>query len=474
MPEDKKSIDPSSFENEKKRVRPSETVGGPSFRIHGGWLEEKEVNAKLVRSKKYKTYTDMLTNISIIGSGVRYYLNLLCKPEWSAKPADDSEEAKRYAEIVEESMKQSDRSWHRIVRRAGGYRFYGFSIQEWIAERHEEGYFYFRDVAPRPQSTIERWDTNESGVVLGAEQWSPQDYSKKYLPRSKIIYIVDDSLDDSPEGLGLFRHLADPAARLQRYQQLEMSGFETDLRGVPIFRVPMAAMNAQIRNNKMTKADKSNFLRSIEEFAENHIRGTNTHLKLDSKTYDNDNEKQGASSTYMWDVELLSTSSTTMPELNLAITRLIEDIARLLGVESLLLGATSHGSQALSTDKTHQFGLIVESSLKEIREAFQRDYVKRLFILNGWDLKLMPTLTTEEVQHKDIVEITTALKDIATAGGVMQPNDPAINEVRALLGLSDAPEFDMFLDSMLNGRITDGDPSSVNDSNRNDNESEGE
>ena len=119
------------------------------------------------------------------------------------------------------------------------YRFYGFSIQEWTARRRDDGFLTFADIAPRSQRTIERWDVDEAGQVLGALQRSPQTQEEIYLPREKLLYIVDDTLNDSPEGLGLFRHLVAPSRRLKRYEQLEGFGFETDLRGIPIGRSPV-------------------------------------------------------------------------------------------------------------------------------------------------------------------------------------------------------------------------------------------
>ena len=63
--------------------------------------------------------------------------------------------------------------WHRIVRRLSMYRFYGFSIMEWTAKRRDDGLLTFADVEPRAQRTIERWDVDETGKVMGALQTKP-------------------------------------------------------------------------------------------------------------------------------------------------------------------------------------------------------------------------------------------------------------------------------------------------------------
>lgn len=125
-----------------------------------------------------------------------------------------------------------------------------------------------------------------------------------------------------------------------------------------------------------------------------------------------------------------------------AINRLNMEIARILNVEGLLLGADSKGSYALSRDKTNALYLIVDASLNEIREGYQKDIVDTLWTLNGFDPALKPKLKTEAIQFRDIEQVTAALRDMATAGATLAPNDPAINEVRDMIGLSHAPEED--------------------------------
>ena len=429
-----------AFGGADKSASPTKTKGVPGTAIFGGFVQEDEKNNTLVGTKKYRTYSELLANTSIVAAGTRYFLNLVAKARWKLTPADDSEEAQRYADIITKQLSSMDTSWSRIVRRAAMYRFYGFSIQEWTAIK-KDGFFEFSDIAPRPQVTIQRWDVNRVGKVAGVGQLSPQTAQEIYLPRNKLIYIVDDSINDSPEGLGLFRHIVSDSARLARYEQLEGYGFESDLRGIPVGRAPFAALQDGVDTGLFTKKDMENAITPIKSFVTNHIKNPALGLLLDSITYQSEDEAGTPSSTYQWDVELLKGSATSFSDIAVAIERVNRDIARTLGVEGLLLGENTTGSHALSSDKSLNFALIVDSTLGELVDTFQRDMIQRLWQLNGWPEEMRPTFNTDAAQHRDITQITQALKDMAAAGGKLSMNDPAINSVREMLGLPEQPEL---------------------------------
>ena len=86
------------------------------------------------------------------------------------------------------------------------------------------------------------------------------------------MYLVDDSLNDSPEGLGLFRHLVDPNKRLKRYEQLEGYGFETDLRGIPVGRAPFSALAQMVTSGEITDEDRAKIEEPMREFIRSHIK----------------------------------------------------------------------------------------------------------------------------------------------------------------------------------------------------------
>jgi hypothetical protein len=246
---------------------------------------------------------------------------------------------------------------------------------------------------------------------------------------------VDDALNDNPEGLGLFRHIVNPAKRLQRYEELEGYGYETDLRGIPVGRAPFTELAKLVEDGSITEAQKQAIERPLADFIENHIKGPKLGLLLDSATYLAQNEAATPSQTRLWDVDLLKCDSDNLQQVSGAISRVNGEIARILGVEGLLLGQ-GKGSQALSRDKSDNFYMVVDSALNEMASGYSKDFINTLWLLNGLPQDLKPWFKTDSLGLRDVEKITNALKDMAQAGAVMTPDDPAIGEVRDLLGLS--------------------------------------
>lgn len=421
----------------RRKPTPFKSEGGPGVAVFGGYVDEGEQNAKVAGVQKYTTYANILANTTIAAASVRFFLNLLAKAEWNVQAADDTPESQERAEWFEKALHDMTTPFHRVVRRAGLYRYFGFSIQEWTAKRNEDGTIGLLDVESRPQHTIEQWGTDESGTVHGVVQRSPQTFRAIPLHRSRLVYVVDDSLTDSPEGLGLFRHIVEAVERLEEYEKLEGIGFETDLRGIPVGRAPFMELSKAVQAGTINQAQMDAQITAMRTFLTKHKKTANLALFLDSKVYESTGDNRTPSGQPQWNLELLKAGATSAPELALAIQRINREIARVLGTENLLLGESGAGSLAMARDKSDQFALQIDGALKEISEAFQADLVKPFMELNGWDLETMPKLKPEKVQHRAIEEVTAALRDMASAGAVLAPDDPAINEIRRLLGLSE-------------------------------------
>ena len=422
----------------RKPKSTSESVGVSGTAIYGGYVSTNEKDARLIGRERYTTFSEILANTTIVGAAVRLFLNTVSRPAWKVEPAEDgrSGRALELAEKVEEALFDMTTPWYRVVKRTSMFNLWGFSVQEWTSKRREGGMIGFLDVEPRPQMTIERWDVDETGTVAGVTQIAPRDGREIYLPRNRLVLAVDDSLNDSPEGFPLFRHIVEAARRLARYEQLEGIGFDTDLRGIPVGRGPFKEMQDMVDRGEITKDQKLAFEEGLRRFVKGHVRTEELGILLDSMTYQTTDERQTPSPIRQWDVELLSAQAAGHDAVARAIERLNRDIARVLGAEHLLLGSTSTGSLAMSKDKTTSFVLGVESVLRDLIASYENDLVDPLFEMNGWPMELRPTLKVDTLQSREVEQVTGALRDLAQAANAVGPQDEAFGEVFDILGLT--------------------------------------
>lgn len=427
-----------------RRSRPTQEVGAGGTAVYGGYLATRERSAKLVGANRYRTFGDALANNTTISASSRILLRLAAGAPWSIEAAKDSGAAgQEVADFVWDSLHKMRTPWHRVVRRAGTYLLYGFSVQEWTMRRREQdGRLVFADIEPRPQRTIEQWDLDTSGTVHTIIQRSPQTQQSIPLPRWKLIYMVEDSLDDSPEGLGLLRHVAALAEEIRRFEWLEGIGYETDLRGIPIGRVPYTLLDEQVQAGALTPEQRDALVRPMEEFVQAHVRNPELGVVLDSLPYvARGTNGEQYSSTSQFGIELLkSPGEMGHDEVGKAIERKKREAAIVFGTEGILLGGGSTGSLAMSKDKSRTLRELVDSILTDVAETFNRDGVRSLVEMNGWDDDLTPTMRPAAIRHEDVVEVADVLAALANAGASLMPDDPAINVVRRISGL---PEVDL-------------------------------
>ena len=219
---------------------------------------------------------------------------------------------------------------------------------------------------------------------------------------------------------------------------LEDIGFDTDLRGVPVVKVPLERISKMVESGEITEKDAEELIGEFTSFIEEHQRKKSQGMMLDSEPYmDNEGKPTGLP---MYAIELLKGDGSAQADLSNAIDRCRNDLAMLLGSAFLLLGEGGAGSLALSKTKMDSFMLMVGSTLQYLGTVYERDLFKQIARLNGWNEQDLPRFKYEEPKMQDILEITESLRNMATAGATLQKDDPIWNELRAMMGVQKRPE----------------------------------
>jgi predicted ABC-type ATPase len=116
-------------------------------------------------------------------------------------------------------------------------------------------------------------------------------------------------------------------------------------------------------------------------------------------------------------------------------------MARIMGTEGMLAGANGTGSLALSQNKSENLYLNVNSTLVDMAESMGRDIIDPLWAMNGLPDEIKPKMRPGEIIYRDVEQASAAIRDLAAAGAVLELDDPAIDDLRALAGLPPQPEM---------------------------------
>lgn len=432
-----------AFMTPRAPVIPGKPQGQSGTPAYGGYVVSRETQDSLRGINRFTTFDNMFYNTGIVSASVGYYLNLLTQPGWEFNAVNDTDEAKRYADMTSEAMRDYlETPWHQIVKRAATYRLYGFSLQEFICRRQENGMICLTDVQPRLQRTIERWDVDVYGEVYGVAQRSVHDGGEYYIPRRKLLYALDSTFDDSPEGLGLFRLAVKASRDLERLLQLQMWGYETDLKGMPVVRAPLTYLQELVDKGDLTQDEMDDIIAPFKEILRKHVRTPELGMLLDSLVYYSKGENAQPSPSRMFDFDIIKGEVTANAQkaVHDAIEAMNWDIARIFGTETLLLGSNGRGAYALSKDKTQNLLMLVDGVLLDVAAFIKRDIIGQIFRLNNWPKKFMPNPVTDAITYRDIETITGGLLELAKAGAPMSPDDPAYNVIRRAMRLPRAPE----------------------------------
>lgn len=444
---------------------PSKPAGSDGVAALSGFLVSNERNPKLQGQSKWKTYDNTIANTSIVAAAVMVRGWLLGSAKWSLVANEKGKDkGQRGVDIVQEGLLDAtmDKPWRNVVRRQGMKVFRGFALHEGIIRKRADGRIVYGEIADRPQSTIYRWDKpDEQKPWIGVEQQT-QLGTRFYIPRERLFYSVEDTTTSSPDGVGMLRYIAELAETLTRYRQLEGIGFDGDLRGMPIGWAPLAKLKAQAKAANVADADVGAYIlaqtKFLRDILANYIKMPNQSLLMDSVPYIQTDDKGTISSLREWGFELVKSTAGSMPELRNAMGGLNRDIARVLGVEHLMMG-DGEGARAVHEDKTDMLEMGCASTLNDIVDDANRDLAPRLIALNGLDPEVDTPRMMARLDRNSVEAAARMLQLVAQAGMPLNPASEAdVLTVNTLHERLDLPPRECAddVDSMIGGGNPNG------------------
>lgn len=433
---------------------PTESVSVPGTATYGGRPASDEISPEWANPvTRFKRQKEIAYNTDIVSAGMSAFLRLVSGVEWSASPPKNlmggsAADAKLYAELTVEMMHDMSSPWSAVTVDSALSPFIGYAMQSTQGKLRPDGLLGLENLWTIPQNTVDQWLLDPAGLITGIVQKSPADgYVEHVIPRNRVAYFKHKFISDAPEGTGLLRFCAKTATMIEEYLDLELAGFQNDLRGTPVMYVPEAELKARVGKTlsggttKVTQSDVDAALAGARDLAAGKLRKNGQGLTVDSEVYVDTHKNPTA--VRKWEVQLLQGSGGASEVAGLAIDRLTRSLARILGVEHMLLGGDGSGSLALGREKILMFKLLVDATLSNMAWVYRHDVVKAfIFARNGWDPRLVPLLQPRAVQLKDVMLALQVVEGLARAGFTARPGDKAPDVIREMVDLPPMPEED--------------------------------
>ena len=429
-------------------------IGTPGYNIFNG-VPAEEFHRDLQWPTAAKTFKKM-TYSAPINASLSLYDNIISKVTWRTKPIKDAtDEELKQAAFIQECLDDMDIPFRQVILDSLSANMFGFAIQEKVFRRRNSnsGSMYndnkiaLRKLSIRNQETIDKFIYDDSGEIVGVKQnlsnvgnnsW----YGRKLtqtevvIPRSKYMHVTVGNARGNPFGVSPLRNVYICWRFLECLSEMEASGAQRDLSGVPILKVPAQLMSADASPDQ--KAILENLKNIIRNLQANSQSGVIIPSTVDDTTR-----------TPLFDISLLSDNGGKKNfDLNQIKQYYQAQIYSSLFCDIILMGSTNSGSFNLGSLKNSLLGTAVEAMLDNIVEAFNRDVIRHLYVLNGWDQTRACSLDYENLNPVDLDVFSRAVQRIGAVNLMPRTHD-TINSILTAFNL-DPLDPNEDLDNVLN------------------------
>lgn len=373
-------------------------IGATGLPLFSGRLS-LDTNTRLRWPAAGRIYRDMLDNEPAVGA-LRTAVQTLLRDDMQVTPGGPTAADQRAADHVAMCLQDMRHPLGTAIRQLAGAWFYGFSLQEQVLKRRPDGTVGWDAWALRRQETLDRWETDARGRVSGFTQRPAPDYVLRTIPMSRLIHVVADDSESSPEGRGCLRGMYRHWFFVQNIEILFGIALERFGTGMPRFKrtdsTPAAVLTRQQEDDLAAQAER---IRQNEQ----------AYIFLPPGIDFDFLESPGLNAeTYL---NAIQAYRIWMLSVSLA--------------EFIALGTGTTGSFALGESKIDLFLQALTGLQTTICAAINRQAIPRLMAANGWQVA-MPLVSLPAVRKYDLEKIGGFAKLLATIGAFhATPEDEA-------------------------------------------------
>ena len=383
-------------------------VGVTGLNQRDGRISEEFNNAIRTPQQRFALFREMSVDATIAAMLRCVKLPLLAG-SFTVEAGSDQASDIELARFIERNMFGMYRqSWRSHVRDMLEALQYGFSLGEIVLEKRLDGQLYLRNLEPRAQQTLDRWEF-DGATVTAFIQRDPVTQSSKTIPIDKLIHLTLDASKGNPEGHSMLR----PLYRTHKFKKLfELIWgiyFERGVGGMPVVHTP--------EYNTLSRDELGRIDNAMAEFR----RDESTYLRLP------------------FGVELSTyPAKSNRLEIGTALTQLKMDIFVLAFTQFLTLGTQETGTQALVQGDIDFFHLSLISIQHQLLEAWNTQLIPYLLLSNNIDpesLEKLPAILWSDPGKTNLKALMESF-EIGVKTGSIIPTDSDEDYIR---GLADLP-----------------------------------
>lgn len=378
-------------------------IGKSGINWSYGYISEN-ILSELRGSSGIKIFREMSDNDAIVGSCLYAIKQVLREARWKVKPGDaEVAECKKDAEFLEENIRSMTHSWSDFISDSLSMLIYGWSYFEQVFNARPDGSIVWKKLAHRKQSSLDRWDVDDVGEVLGLWQRPPPNYGTIYLPLTKCILFRTEPAGGNPEGRSILMSAYRSWYFKKNIEEIEGIGIERDLAGLPILTPPE---NFNIQDASSETQDAITWSKRL----------------LSSIRRD---EQDGIFKPHGWEFKLLGAPGQRQFNTTEIINRYNKQIAVTVLAQFVMLGMERTGSYALAKEQTDMFYLCLEGWADILASTFNRHAVPTLMGLNGItsEMRPLPYLVHTNIHKHTLRDLANYVNSLAKDGHLIVDDD---------------------------------------------------
>jgi phage gp29-like protein len=417
-------------------------IGATGTKIFSGIIDDEYLKEWKNPIKRCEIVNRMLKSDATV-KAIQLVLSLpLESARWSIDIDEDAgDEEREIMDVVDDMIfHEMTIPWQDTLRQILSFLPYGFSVFEKVWARDEQrNMVKLRKLAPRLQSTIKKWFTDETGGLSAIEQRAYYTTGEKtiyktvVIPVDKLAVFSYRQEGSNFEGESILRAAYKHWFIKDKLYLIQAVGLERHALGIPVITLPRGA-----------SPDDKNYAKQI-------VKSWRAH------------EEAGA--VFPEGVKIENITGTVQSQvLKQAIDHHDAEIAKSVLAQFIQLGTGGQsGSWSLSKDQS-DFLLMTLNGIAQYLCDRMTEYVIKPFVKMNWGEKqFYPKMKCEEISKSNNMETLAAIQQLVGLQ-LIQPDAKMEEWARRVFNIpaKDEPTFEEYMKQMqsqqMMGQMNDANP----------------